>query len=252
MDGYNLKDLPMQPPSRYVPLLLIFVFIVVTWFAWNTPFIYPIKLFTVTMHETGHALAATVLGGKAIKIAINRYQGGITQYQIPLETPSWKKFVIASAGYLGSIIIGALLLLLSHTRVAPWLLWLLGFGLFLETIFFVRDWFTAGISAIAILFFAAVSLLAPNSIKIFIAKFIATVSCCYAIFDIRDDVLRFGSEQRMGSDAHALQVLTGIPYYVWGILWIIISVAILYKVMRFITKDNGLKMASDSENGLVE
>ena len=241
----------MEPTNRYLPLVLIFAFIVVTWFAWNTPFIYPIKLFTVTMHETGHALAAAVLGGKAVKLAVNRHQGGITQYQIPLETPTWKKFIIASAGYLGSIIIGALLLLLSHTRVAPWLLWLIGFGLLIETIFFVRDWFTAGICAIAILFFVAVGLLAPNSVKVFIAKFIATVSCCYAIFDIRDDVLRFGGEQRMGSDAHALQGLTGIPYYVWGILWIIISIGILYKVMRFITKDKELKIESEAENGLV-
>lgn len=241
----------MKNTNRYLPLLLIFIFVIVTWFVWNTPFIYPIKLFTVTMHETGHALAASVLGGKAVKLAVNRHQGGITQYQIPLTTPGWKKFIIASAGYLGSIIIGALLLLLSHNRVAPWLPWLIGFGLFIETIFFVRDWFTAGICAIAILFFIAVGLLAPNSIKVFIAKFIATVSCCYAIFDIRDDVLRFGGEQRMGSDAHALQALTGIPYYVWGILWIIISIGILYKVMRFITKENGLKMESATEKGLV-
>ena len=240
----------MEKTNRYLPLLLIFAFVIVTWFAWNTPFIYPIKLFTVTMHETGHALAAAVQGGKAVKFAVNLQQGGITQYQIPETTPGWKIFIIASAGYLGSIIIGAILLLLSHTRMSPWLLWLIGFGLILETIFFVRDWFTAGICAIAILFFAAVSLLAPNSIKVFIAKFIATVSCCYAIFDIRDDVLRFGGEQRTGSDAHALQELTGIPYYVWGILWIIISIAILYKVLRFITKDKGLKMESASENGL--
>jgi len=241
----------MKTSNRYLPLLLIFVFVIVTWFAWNTPFIYPVKLFTVTMHETGHALAASVLGGKAVKLAINRYQGGITQYQIPLETPGWKKFIIASAGYLGSIIIGALLLILSHTRVAPWLLWLIGFGLLLETIFFVRDWFTAGISAIAILVCGGVGLLAPNSVKEFIAKFIATVSCCYAIFDIRDDVLRFGGEQRMGSDAHALQELTGIPYYVWGILWIIISIAILYMVLRFITKDKEPKMESASGSELV-
>jgi hypothetical protein len=128
---------------------------------------------------------------------------------------------------------------------------LIGFGLFIETIFFVRDWFTAGICVIAILFFAAVNLLASDAIKVFIAKFIATVSCCYAIFDIRDDILRFGGEQRMGSDAHALQVLTGIPYYIWGILWIIISIAILYKVMRFITKDRVVGMEAEAEKALL-
>ena len=229
----------MEKTNRYLPLLLIFVFVIVTWFAWNTPFIYPIKLFTVTMHETGHALAASILGGKAVKFAVNPQQGGITQYQISETMQGWKKFIIISAGYLGSIIIGAILLLLSHTWVAPWLPWLIGFGLLFETIFFVRDWFTAGVCAIAILFFGAVGLIAPNSIRGFIGKFIATVSCCYAIFDIRDDVLRFGSAQRMGSDAHALQVLTGVPYYIWGILWIILSIIILYKVLRFITKDKG-------------
>jgi hypothetical protein len=240
----------MEKINRYLPLLLIFAFIVVTWFAWNTPFIYPIKLFTVTMHETGHALAASILGGKAVKLAVNRHQGGITQYQISESMQMWQKFIIISAGYLGSIIIGALLLLLSHTRLAPWLLWLIGFGLLFETIFFVRDWFTAGICAIAILFCAGVGLLAPNSIKVFIAKFIATVSCCYALFDIRYDILRFGGEQRMGSDAHALQSLTGIPYYIWGIIWILISVGILYKVLRFIAKDKQVKIEAVSKSEL--
>jgi len=241
----------MKETNRYLPLLLIFAFIVVTWFAWHTPFIYPIKLFTVTMHETGHALAASIFGGKAVKLAVNRYQGGITQYQIAETMQGWKKFIIASSGYLGSIIIGALFLLLAHTRAAPWLLWLIGFSLLLETAFFVRDWFTAGICAIAILFCGAVGWLAPNSIKVFIAKFIATVSCCYAIFDIRDDVLRFGSEQRVGSDAHALQDLTGMPYYVWGIIWILISIAILYKVLRYITKNKQVKMESASESNSI-
>lgn len=235
------------PNNRYFPLAIVAVFVIITWIAWNTPVIYPVKLFTVVMHETGHALTAMALGGKVKKIEVNSQQGGITQYYFRTlagqEIPKWKQFFIASAGYIGSLIIGSILLLLAHTRVMPALPLVIGVGLIIETILFARDGFTILFCVIAIAVFGLVGLLAPHIIRGIFVKFIATVSCCYAIFDIRDDILRFGDAQRTGSDAHALQEITGIPYYVWGAIWIIISLFIIYKVLKFIIRDKTVKEA---------
>jgi len=229
--------------NRFLPLLIIFAFAIVTWVAWNTLLIYPIKLLTVTMHETGHALTAFALGAKDTKISVNKNQGGLTHYffKIPIggRTPRWKSFIIASAGYLGSVAIGSLLLYLAYTRVAPGLLLALGIGLLVDTMLFVRDGFTLAICGISIIFCILVGLKSPNPVKVYIIRFIATVSCTYALFDIRDDVLRFGGAQRAGSDAHALQKITHIPYYIWGIIWVIISIVVLYLILRGIMKERG-------------
>ncbi len=227
--------------NRFLPLLIIFAFVIVIWVAWNTFLIYPIKLLTVTMHETGHAFTAFALGAKNTRISVNKNQGGLTHYffQIPIggKTPKWKSFIIASAGYLGSVVIGSLLLYLAYTRVAPGLLLALGIGLLVDTMLFVRDGFTLAVCGIGIIFCIVVGLKAPNPVKEYIVRFIATVSCTYALFDIRDDILRFGGTQRVGSDAHALQTITHIPYYIWGIIWVIISIVILYLVLKRITKE---------------
>jgi len=233
--------------NRFLPLLVIFVFVIVTWFFWHTLLIYPIKLMTVTMHETGHALTAFALGAKNTKISVNQNQGGLTHYffQIPIgeRTPKWKSFIIASAGYLGSVLIGSLLLYLAYTRVAHRLLLALGIGLIVDTALFVRDGFTLAICGMGIIFCILVGLKAPEKVRVYIVRFIATVSCCYALFDIRDDILRFGGTQRTGSDAHALQQITGVPYFVWGVIWVIISIVILYLVLKGITKEPALSTA---------
>lgn len=239
--------------NRFLPLLVIFVFVIVTWIFWHTLLIYPIKLLTVTVHETGHALTAFALGAKNTKISVNKNQGGVTHYffRIPIgeRTPKWKSFIIASAGYLGSVIIGSLLLYLAYKRLAPRLLLALGVGLIVDMILFVRDGFTLAICGIGVILCILIGLKAPKKVRVYIVRFIATVSCCYALFDIRDDIFRFGSTQRMGSDAHALQQITGVPYFIWGIIWVIISIVILYFVLKGIMKQQGF---SKSEGDIAE
>jgi hypothetical protein len=61
---------------------------------------------------------------------------------------------------------------------------------------------------------------------------IGATSALYAVWDIASDVLvRYAP----GSDAAALAQLTGIPAIVWGVLWIIVSGAVLgYVVKRLV------------------
>jgi len=127
--------------------------------------------------------------------------------------------------------------------VAHRLLLALGIGLIVDTALFVRDGFTLAICGMGIIFCILVGLKAPEKVRVYIVRFIATVSCCYALFDIRDDILRFGGTQRTGSDAHALQQITGVPYFVWGVIWVIISIVILYLVLKGITKEPVLSTA---------
>ena len=69
---------------------------VATWLLWDTPLVYPIKIFVVMLHELGHALAALITGGQVVGIQIYPEQGGVT-----FTRGGWP-FVILSAGYVGS------------------------------------------------------------------------------------------------------------------------------------------------------
>lgn len=178
---------------------------------------YPLKIFVVFLHELSHGLAAIMTGGTILRIELTFDQGGVC------VTRGGSDFVILSAGYLGSSLWGALLLVLSGRR--GWnraIVFFLGSLTLLITIVFVRSWFGLFYGLLAGgLIFAARRL--QESFCELLVKGIGITSCLYAVYDIVSDVL--GSNVRE-SDAQALAELTGIPSIIWGLLWTIIALLI--------------------------
>src|SRR5436309_2630947 len=73
----------------------------------------PFKLFVTIIHEAGHALAALVTMGDVNRISIDWAGNGVT------ETRGGMRFIVSSAGYIGTTIYGsALLLALRSARYA--------------------------------------------------------------------------------------------------------------------------------------
>ncbi len=189
---------------------------IVTWL-WDTIFVYPLRLLVVYLHEISHALAAITTGGRVIEIQLSRMEGG------HCVTAGGSQFVIFSAGYLGSMLFGVVILLLSRrTRAARGISLVLGGMLVLATLMHVpvmanKFGFAFGIVGGGLL--AALS----NARRFWADLALRTVgvtSCLYAPLDIYSDVIaRPGS----GSDAHRLASLTGVPEMLWGVVWIIAS-----------------------------
>lgn len=212
--------------------LVIYAMCVASIFLWNTILIYPLKLLVVLMHETSHAIAALVTGGSVERIAVNVMQGGVTY------TQGGSRFVILSAGYIGSSLIGALLLWASTRK--PWAEYiaeLFGIAIMIEAFLWVRDAFTLGF---AVAMGIACILLGTKIKGIFERVFMqltGAVCCLYAVYDIFSDVLTLGSARIEGkSDAQMLAEITHIPAVVWGVVWIAIAVAIFICVMKNIGK----------------
>jgi len=61
--------------------------------------------------------------------------------------------------------------------------------------------------------------------------FLAAFSACYALYDIRDDLLHLGPQTSM-TDADALARVTFIPAIVWGLGWAALSLALLFFTLR--------------------
>lgn len=215
-----------QPTRSWTPAALagFIAFFVVLWLAWNTPAVLPLKLFVVFLHEISHGLAAMATGGRIERIVINMNEGGACY------CGGGSPFVTLSAGYLGSLAWGLLLVWLARfDRRAHWTTACVGAATGLITLFFVRSLFgfAFGLAFAGGLLLAARLLSGRWNARILYA--LGLTSALYAILDIKSDVLdRSGLE----SDARMLADLTGVPTVVWGILWIGVALGVVYLVSR--------------------
>ena len=189
------------------------------WFLWDTPAVYPLKVFVVLLHEISHAMMAVVTGGTIERIVLDPNQGGACY------CPGGSAFLTLSAGYLGSLAWGGLLISASQTKRinSRWVTGAAGFLVVGLTLYYVRPmfgfgfWF--GLAFGSVLVLGAVRLRAAINQGILLT--LGLTSCLYAILDIKSDVL---DRPELRSDAAMLGDLTGINTVVWGSLWITVAV----------------------------
>ncbi|HSW29611.1 MAG TPA: M50 family metallopeptidase [Longimicrobiales bacterium] len=195
------------------------------WLLWDTVLVYPLKIFVVLLHEVSHAAAAVATGGAVERITLDPNQGGATY------TLGGSRFVTLSAGYLGSLAWGSLMVVAARgRRIHPDLVnGIIGGLVVALTAFFVRNLF--GI-AFGVLFGAAL-VLASRKLSLAgnrsLLLTLGMTSSLYAILDIKSDVL---DRPHLPSDAHMLAELTGIPTLVWGLLWIGLALWVTFLLLR--------------------
>ena len=196
---------------------------------WNTWPIYSFKLLVVLMHESGHAAATLLVGGSVDQIRISPDQGGVTLSRIP---PSLlREIIVSSAGYVGSTVSGcALLWVAARSRSARWPLIALAAWCALVAVLYVRDSFTLLFVAGCALGLGLLAKFGASWLRRAALLFLAAFSCCYALYDIRDDLLHLASSG--ASDADALARVTFIPAIVWGALWGLLSIALVAVTLR--------------------
>src|SRR5216684_2515582 len=97
-------------------LLLAAIISIALWFV---PFAeilsYPFRIFVTFIHEGGHALAALVTGNSVQSLSVAMNASGETY---TTQGGFFSQVLVASAGYLGSMAFGALLLVLIRRSVA--------------------------------------------------------------------------------------------------------------------------------------
>jgi hypothetical protein len=208
----------MSRPSRpRLTTIVTLVMAAVVYVLWDTPVVYPLKIFVVFLHEISHGLAAVATGGSIVRIELSADQGGVCW------TRGGSRFLTASAGYLGSMLWGALFLVAAaRTRLDRLLVGLVGVFVIVVTALYVRTGFgiVYGLGAGAVLIGTA-AYLGP-AVSDTLLRVIGTVSCLYAPWDIASDLLL---RDVPASDAHTMASITGIPAVVWGAIWLVLATA---------------------------
>ena len=95
----------------FLRLAALTVLTVLLVFFWQSPVLKPLKLFVVFLHETSHAIATILTGGHLSAISIEWDESGATY----AANGRGIFFIIATAGYIGSILWGYMMLRASLT-----------------------------------------------------------------------------------------------------------------------------------------
>ncbi|MFH1196443.1 MAG: M50 family metallopeptidase [bacterium] len=209
--------------SRFEVITLSFILILFL-FLWDTFLVFPIKLFTVILHEVSHGIAGILSGGQILMIQFDPNLGGMCIIE------GGNEFIVASAGYIGSLILGSILFISSFKKYLSY--WVcIGYGALL--ILITSNLLVGKFEIIMSLLFAVFLILSAKFLKweihSFIMKLIGLTSCIYVLFDIKDDL--FASAERQ-TDAQLIFLLTGIPIFIWATLWLFIAALTIYLLLR--------------------
>jgi len=216
-------DTPAKTKVRFV--IGFMAFFVALWFLWDTWIVTPLKLFVVLLHEISHGLAAMATGGAIEKIVVTSDLGGACY------CGGGDAFLTLSAGYLGSLLWGAALVLAAARlgRRSSWVTGAIGVFIGLVTVLYVRNpfglLFGLGFGAALI---AAARYLSP-AVNGRVLWALGLTSCLYAVLDIKSDIL---DRPELRSDARMLAEMTGVPTVVWGGLWIAAALFVCWILFR--------------------
>jgi hypothetical protein len=202
------------------------VYFSLLWTFWETPVVYPLKIFVVLLHELSHAVAVWVTGGSVAYIELDPRQGGVTGALGGIP------FVTLSAGYLGSLLWGVGLVRAAYwKKMRAWgMTALIGTMVLVLTSLFVRNRFGVLFGVCFGLGMLGSAWLLPDLWNRRLVLVLGMTSCLYAVLDIKSDIL---DRPQLQSDAAMLAGMTGVPTLLWGVLWIGIALFVCMQLMRW-------------------
>ncbi len=203
---------------------------------WQTPALIPLKILVVLFHEISHGLAAILTGGEIISLSVSTDQGGLA------ITRGGSRFLILTAGYLGSLLIGVALLLAGlHSRADKAIVIGLGLGMLAIAAIYIREVFPLAFTALAGAAFAAAGWFLPNTVSDLILRVIGLTSIIYVPRDIFSDTI---ARSHLRSDAFMLgEAFFGTATF-WGVVWLAISAVVVLWCVRYgLGRESNIELA---------
>jgi hypothetical protein len=216
---------------------------------WFIPFAeilsYPFRIFVTFVHEGGHAVAALLTGNSVQSLSVAMNASGETY---TTQGGVFSQMLVSSAGYLGAMTFGALLLVLIRKAVAARIV-LAGSALLiliLTTVFgllkpmFAGSW--GSLSGIPFTVFSGIALavglvavarFASARVATFVLSLLAVQCVLNALLDLKTVFfLSSPYAPSVPTDAANMALATGVPAVLWTIIWIVIAFAILMLALR--------------------
>jgi hypothetical protein len=183
--------------------------------------LYPFALFVTLLHETSHAVVATLTGGSVHSLQINSDLSGVTGISGGIQG------LIAPAGYLGATVAGAIMLL-TPLRYSRWVLG--GFALVPLAVlaaFHPANAFTAVWSVIFALGLGIAAWKLPFRLRGFLQVFLGLEAGLNAFRDLLTLIFISGTDSHIHTDAEAMSNAVFGPPLFWAVTWTALSLVIL-------------------------
>jgi hypothetical protein len=192
---------------------------------WATPVVFPLKILIVFLHEVSHAGMTVFTGGDVISLTLSADQGGA------VWSRGGSRFLILTAGYLGSLLIG-LALLIGATRSHADRVIMGAFGLLMliVTALYVRDGFAVMFCLGTGAFMLLTAWFLPHDVNDLILRVIGLTSMIYVPYDIFSDTI---ARSNLRSDARMLAEEFGGATMLWGGVWLCISLVVIAASLRY-------------------
>ncbi|CAN5727567.1 hypothetical protein BH11MYX3_BH11MYX3_45040 [soil metagenome] len=214
---------------------------------WNLPYggllLYPFKLLATWLHELSHGIVMTFTGAGFDYVLIYRDTSGLAYSKASMA--GFGLPFIAAAGYMGTPLWGAMMLLLTPTaQRARIVLGVLGLLLVVSSFTVIAvDEDAFGPWAIGIMGagFLVAAFAVPDRARRALAHFVAAQACINALLDIRV-LLRpsqiVGGSTTASSDASNMALSTfgttaDWAVWTWAAIWLAWSLLVFYLALRF-------------------
>jgi len=214
---------------------------------WFIPFAeiltYPFRIFVTFIHEGGHAIAAVLTGNSVDSLSVAANASGETY---TTQGGLLSQMFVSSAGYISSMAYGALLLVFIRRSIAARavLIGSAGIVLALTLIYGVFKpvvsggaWagipFTLLAGTLLTVGLVAVAKFAGARLASFFVSFLAVQLVLNALLDLKTVFFLstpFGPT--VPTDAMNMANATGVPAIFWAVMWISLSMGILWVAMR--------------------
>jgi hypothetical protein len=228
-------------PQALTLLIAATISVVLSFIPYAEFLTYPFRIFVTFIHEGGHALAALLTGNSVASLHVAMNASGET---LTTQGGLFSQMFISSAGYLGAMTFGALLLALIRKAVAARIV-LLGCGILIFALTMIYGlikpilWMTGGwgipftlLAGIVIsVGLILIARFATARVATFFVSFLAVQCVLNALFDLRT-LFALGFDPTIPTDAFNMARVTGIPAIFWTVIWIAFALGILWFAMR--------------------
>ncbi|KAJ2961996.1 hypothetical protein NQZ79_g2755 [Umbelopsis isabellina] len=211
--------------DQKIILIIIGVYIAAILILWNMPIakiiLSPFKLLTVGLHEFSHAIVGCCTCAKIDSIEIDPDEGGVTRMRGGIQACT------LPAGYLGSSLIGAILVMCGFNILASKIASIFLGVCLLFTLWWAKNWLTRAIGIIFIGLIIFLWWLAHGAGLKYFVLFIGVMSSLYCLWDILDDLV---FRKAYESDASKFAKVCGggcMSSRAWGVIWFFISLIFL-------------------------
>ncbi len=206
----------------------------------GTYLIYPFAILTTWFHEMGHGMTALLMGQEFERLMIFADGSGVAESLVASNASPLTRAAISAGGPLAPSIIGAGLILASaHKKLWRPVLWGTAIIILASVIIYVRSVVGYAVLPLVAAAIAFAAWKASDKLVVFLLQFLGVLGAMSMLrdFDYLFTERAVINGQPMLSDTGQIEAALLLPHWIWAILIIAVSAAMVGASLKYALSD---------------